>query len=75
MIREPSVKKIAGVPVTPIFLPKAIFLSNGLVQSVFPVGATALFIQSDHALDLSAEHQIFFDEVCESAESIGIKNV
>ena len=41
MIREPSVKKIAGVPVTPIFLPKATFLSNGLAQSVFPVGAMA----------------------------------
>ncbi len=37
-IREPSVKNMAGVPVTPNFLAKLVLRSKGVAQSPWPLG-------------------------------------
>src|ERR1700712_448436 len=68
-MREPSAKKIVGVPVMRIFMPSALILSLGVVQAS---GATAaalpLSIHSSQALLRSAEHQTFLDLTAESGE-------
>ena len=73
--REPSVKKMVGVPVMPYDLASARFLSIGVVHSPLPLGVVLLMVQSIHAFVASAEHQICFDFCIESAERIGNKKV
>src|SRR6476661_8100019 len=68
-MREPSVKKMVGVPVTRSFCPSALILSFGVLQdSGAAAAALPLSIHSSQALLRSAEHQTFLDFTAESGD-------
>ena len=69
-MREPSVKKIVGVPVTLYFLPISNTFSCGELahESGAAAGVFPFTIQSSQAFILSLEHQMFLDLMRESSD-------
>ena len=71
-MREPSVKKIVGVPVTLYFLPISNTFSCGVLEheSGAATGVFPFTIQSSQAFNLSLEHQMFLDLMRESSDKM-----